>query len=165
MTRIAFATLLMTLAACATAPVGPDVTNWSAAATAQPGFTGAGANASAVTGAGGTNVAMAFREAAGMSGTTRPWHVHYGRCGNDQGIVGDASLYTPLRPGSDGTATTKATIPVRLTGDRTYFINIHKSPSELSTIVACGNLSSPGMSMTSSSETTETGTTSHSSHH
>src|SRR5688500_19819951 len=130
--KIALVVVLTALAACATAPVA-DVANWSAAATSRPGFTGAAANATAVTNAGGTAVTVAFRDASGMSGTVRPWHVHYGTCGNDQGIVGDANLYSPLRPGSDGTARTSATIPMRLTADRSYLINIHKSPSELST--------------------------------
>lgn len=145
--RIALLVSVTLLAACATAP---PATNWSATASANPGFTGAGANVTAVSSGRGTSVAVAFREASGMSGTVRPWHVHYGTCGNDQGIVGDANLYTPLRPASDGTATTTAMIPMALSADRSYFINIHKSPSELSTIVACGQLSA-GSSMASAS--------------
>ena len=136
--RIGMCILFMTLAACAMTT--DMVTDWTARATAGTGFAGAGANAVARSGAGGTNVTVAFREAHGMSGTVRPWHVHYGTCGNDQGIVGDASLYSPLNPGADGTATVSATIPMSLSADRSYFINIHKSPSELQTIVACGQL-------------------------
>jgi hypothetical protein len=142
---IALLVSLSLLAACATAP---SPANWSATASANPGFTGAGANVTAVSSGRGTSVAVAFREASGMSGTVRPWHVHYGTCGNDQGIVGDANLYAPLRPASDGTATTTSMIPMALSPDRSYFINIHKSPSELSTIVACGQLN-PGSSMVS----------------
>ncbi len=125
------------LAACATMPPSPPA-DWSAAATAGPGFAGAGANATARSTAGGTTVNVAFREASGMSGTVRPWHVHFGSCGNDQGIVGDASAYPALRPGPDGTASASATISVPLDPARTYFVNIHKSPAELQTIVACG---------------------------
>src|SRR5687767_6377192 len=93
-----FATLVL-LAACATMPP-PAPTDWSSTAAATPGFAGAAANASARSTPGGTSVNVAFRDASGMSGTVRPWHVHFGSCGNDQGIVGDANAYTPLRTGS-----------------------------------------------------------------
>ena len=143
--RTAAIVVVMLLAACASTSTPMS---WSATATERPGFRGAGANANAASSGNSTSVSVAFREAVGMTGTERPWHVHYGRCGDDQGIVGDANIYTPLRPRSDGTAMTTATIPMRLTPDRSYFINIHKSASELSTIVACGEFTS---SMTSGS--------------
>lgn len=138
MKRTSLVAIVMIFAACATTPSGPW--DWSAAATGSAGFSGAGANATARSGAGGTTVTVAFREATGMTGTVRPWHVHYGSCGNDQGIVGDAGAYTPLRPGFDGTSTVSATISVPLDPSRSYFVNIHKSPTELQTIVACGAL-------------------------
>lgn len=140
MTTVVFVAMLA--AACATSP--PVPTDWSATASANPGFTGAGANAVARSTAGGTSVTVAYREMQGMSGTVRPWHVHYGTCGNDQGIVGDMNLYTPITPQADGTATVTANIPVALTADKSYFINIHKSPQETQTIVACGQLN-PGI--------------------
>lgn len=130
---------LTLLAACATMPP-PQPMDWSGSATASPGFAGAGANAAARSTAGGTTINVAFREATGMTGTVRPWHVHFGTCGNDQGIVGDATAYSPLRPGADGTAISNATISVPLDAGRSYFVNIHKSPAELQTIVACGSL-------------------------
>jgi hypothetical protein len=137
----AIITTFVLLAACATMPP-PSPTDWSAAATANADFTGAGANATARSTAGGATVNVAFREAQGMSGTVRPWHVHFGSCGNDQGIVGDANAYPPLRPGPDGIARASATIP-SLDPARSYFVNIHKSPSETQTIVACGALTTP----------------------
>lgn len=118
----------------------PPPRDWTGAATAHSGFAGAGANAAARSTSGGTTVNVAFREATGMTGTVRPWHVHFGSCGNDQGIVGDANAYPPLRPGSDGTARVNATLSVPLDPARSYFVNIHKSPAELQTIVACGAL-------------------------
>ena len=138
-------------AACATAPPEPPQ-DWSAIATANPGFTGAGANAVARSGNDATSVTVAFREMQGMSGTVRPWHVHYGTCGNDQGVVGEMSLYTPLQPGPDGTAKVTANLPMELAPDKTYFVNIHKSPQETTTIVACGNLTSTSMTSSSSSK-------------
>jgi hypothetical protein len=131
--------MFVLLTACATAP--PPSTDWSGMAGANPGFEGAGANATARSTGGGATVNVAFREMAGMSGTVRPWHVHFGTCGNDQGIVGDASAYPAIRPGSDGTATVSASLSVPLDPNKSYFVNIHKSPTELSTIVACGALS------------------------
>src|SRR5687767_9283845 len=138
MKRTSLVALVMIFAACATMP--PQPTDWSGMASGSSGFAGAGANATARSTAGGTTVSVAFREARGMTGTVRPWHVHYGSCGNDQGIVGDAGAYTPLRPGSDGTATVSATLSMPLDPARSYFVNIHKSPTELQTIVACGAL-------------------------
>lgn len=136
--KTAIVASVVLLAACVT--TAPSPMEWSGSATARPGFTGAGANATALSTSSGTSVTVAFREASGMSGTVRPWHVHFGTCGNDQGIVGDASAYSPLRPGADGTASTAATISVPLDPTRSYFVNIHKSPAELQTIVACGQL-------------------------
>ena len=132
--------IVILVGACAAVPP-PAPVDWTATANANAGFGGAGANITARSTVGGTTVSVAFREATGMSGTVRPWHVHYGTCGNDQGIVGDANAYAALRPGSDGTATTTATIAVPLEPGKSYFVNIHKSPAELQTIVACGALS------------------------
>ena len=140
MKRMSAVLCVAMLAACATVPP-EEPKEWSAVAAANPGFGGAAANAVARSGAGATSVAVAYREAQGMSGTVRPWHLHYGTCGNDQGVVGDMSLYQPLRPQSDGTATVTANIPMALAPDKSYFINIHKSPQETNTIVACGQLS------------------------
>ena len=132
--------IIILFAACVTAPpAGPA--NWNANATANSAFRGAGASLTAHSNAGGTSISIAFREAAGMSGTVRPWHIHYGTCGNDQGIVGEPTAYPPLRPGADGTVRTNATISVPLDPTRSYFLNIHKSPTELQTIVACAPLS------------------------
>jgi hypothetical protein len=53
--------------------------------------------------------------------------------------VGDASAYPPLVVGADGTATATAHIPVKLNEARNYIINVHASPTNLGTIVACGD--------------------------
>jgi hypothetical protein len=149
LTKAAIVTGLVFLTACAAVPP-PAPADWSATATAGAGFAGAGANAVARSTSGGTSINVAFRDATGASASVRPWHVHYGSCGNDQGIVGDANAYSPLRPGADGTASTNATISVPLDPARSYFINIHKSPAELTTIVACGSLTMNAGSMATS---------------
>ena len=150
----AILTAFAVFAACATMPP-PAPTDWTATATANAGYAGAGANVTARSTAAGTTVNVAFREATGMSGTVRPWHVHYGSCGNDQGLVGDATAYSPLQPGADGPARTSATIAMPLDPTRSYFINIHQSPTDLPTIVACGALTTTMMGM-STHETTKT---------
>src|SRR5688572_9909618 len=107
MNRTSLVAIVILFVACATAP--PPLTDWSGTVSGNSGFAGAGANATARSSGGATTVSVAFREATDMTGTVRPWHVHYGRCGDDQGIVGDAGAYSPLRPGPDGTATVSAT--------------------------------------------------------
>lgn len=121
-------------------PPPPVETSWSGTLQANPGFEGARGTVRVRTSSGGTGVTVNFGEVPGMSGTVRPWHIHYGRCGNDRGIVGNAAAYPPLRPGADGAGSASATIPLQLMAGNEYFINIHRSPTDLATIVACGQL-------------------------
>ena len=74
------------------------------------------------------------------AGSTLPWHVHDGKC-TDSGppIVGDAAAYPPLVVGADGKATATAHLNVKLNEARNYIINVHASPTNLGTIVACGD--------------------------
>ena len=75
-----------------------------------------------------------------QAGATLPWHVHEGKCG-DAGppIVGDASAYPALTVGADGKATATAHISVKLNEAKNYIVNVHASPANLGTIVACGD--------------------------
>jgi hypothetical protein len=77
-------------------------------------------------------------------GAGHPWHLHRGTCGDDQGIVGEASAYPPLTVGINGRATGTATLAVPTPRSGEYMINVHASPDDLGTIVACGNLTGPG---------------------
>jgi hypothetical protein len=72
-----------------------------------------------------------------------PWHLHRGTCGNDEGIVGEASAYTPLTVGINGRAAGTATLAIPMPRSGEYMVNIHASASDLGTIVACGNLTGP----------------------
>ena len=76
-------------------------------------------------------------------GGRHPWHVHVGQCGSDRGILGAADAYPVLKVGGNGKAdaTAKLDIPLPTTGQ--YFINVHASPENMGTIVACGNLAPP----------------------
>src|SRR5688500_1994313 len=137
---------ILFLAACTVAPppepapMSTPSTSWTTELQANSGFQGARGSAEVRSNAGGTAVAVGFGEVPGMTGTVRPWHVHRGRCGNDLGIVGDPNAYQALRPGATGVATSNAVVTVPLTPGSEYFVNIHRSPTELQTIVACGQL-------------------------
>lgn len=79
-----------------------------------------------------------------MASAVHPWHIHLGQCGDNGAIVGPPATYPPLTVGSDGSANASAIVPVGLTTGTRYYVNIHKSPSEMGTIVACGNLTRAG---------------------
>jgi hypothetical protein len=78
-----------------------------------------------------------------VPGGLHPWHVHRGRCGQDQGIVGPAEAYKPLKVGGDGRSSSKAefNVPTPTTGQ--YFVSVHASAQNMRTVVACGNLAPP----------------------
>ncbi len=76
-------------------------------------------------------------------GGRHPWHVHVGRCGQDRGIFGPAGEYPLLEVGGDGEADADVDLPVPLPMQGQYFIDVHASPSNMGTIVACGNLAPP----------------------
>ena len=78
----------------------------------------------------------------GESGSTYPWHVHSGDCGSGGGIVGDASAYEPITVDAGGEGKATATISVELDPDAEYYVNVHRSPDDLATIVACGEVES-----------------------
>jgi hypothetical protein len=78
-----------------------------------------------------------------VPGGVHPWHVHRGRCGTDQGILGPPDSYKPLKVGSNGRASSTAVISVPFSKTGEYFVNIHASSKNLRTIVACGNLAPP----------------------
>jgi hypothetical protein len=72
-----------------------------------------------------------------------PWHVHRGECGTDQGIAGPPDAYPPLKVEDDGKAQATAELGIKMPRAGRYFINVHASPKNMSTIVACGNLAPP----------------------
>ena len=78
-----------------------------------------------------------------VPGGVHPWHVHRGRCGNDQGIFGPADAYSPLKVGDKGRASAEADLPVPTPKTGEFFVNVHASAKNMRTIVACGNLAPP----------------------
>ena len=126
-------------------PVGFMGAQWSA--TLAPG---AGSPAPQVSGTAtvmGNADSSQTRVEVGLSGaapgTGHPWHLHRGTCGSDQGIVGDASAYKPMTVGINGRATATATLDMPMPRSGEYMINVHASPTDMGTIVACGNLTGP----------------------
>jgi hypothetical protein len=77
------------------------------------------------------------------AGGVHPWHVHIGRCGADQGILGPAEAYEPLEVDGDGRARATAELPLAVPLSGQYFVNVHASASNMKTIIACGNLAPP----------------------
>lgn len=76
----------------------------------------------------------------GTPGQTHPWHLHEGKCGSGGAIVGDAYAYSPVTIGADGKATATARIQKTLNEAMDYHVNFHASASEMSTIIACGEI-------------------------
>ena len=76
----------------------------------------------------------------GQPGATHPWHIHDGKCTDaSPPVVGAASAYPPLVVGPDGRATASAHVAAELNEAKNYVINVHHSPTNLATIVACGD--------------------------
>jgi hypothetical protein len=77
----------------------------------------------------------------GAPSAVYPWHIHVGSCADGMGaIVGPAQLYTALGAGSDGSASLTTTLPIVLDASQRYHVNVHASPSDMGTIVSCGDL-------------------------
>jgi Cu/Zn superoxide dismutase len=86
-----------------------------------------------------THATISIRGAA--SGGVHPWHIHEGTCGDANApVVGPASAYPRLSVGGGGTATAQAHVPVELNEAKRYIVNVHASPTNMGTIIACGVL-------------------------
>jgi hypothetical protein len=76
-----------------------------------------------------------------QAGATLPWHVHEGKCTDaSPPVVGPASGYPLLHVGPDGRASAEVHLTMDLNEAKSYIINVHASPTNLGTIVACGDL-------------------------
>lgn len=131
-----------------TVPVGGPVT-WNAALKPMSGFnvSGTAAVTPSATNAGGATGGQTATVTLtqGAAGAVYPWHVHKGTCSAQGPIVGAASDYPPLTVGSDGAANALARISTKLDQGQSYYVNIHKSATEMGTIVACGELAKVAM--------------------
>lgn len=87
-----------------------------------------------------TYVSIAINGATG--GAIHPWHIHDGNCGSNGPIIGEASAYPVLNVDASGGADAESTIGVALDPGGDYYVNVHQSPEDQGTIVACGELDS-----------------------
>jgi hypothetical protein len=144
MRRLWIAALLVS-AACASGGSKSDdgdaisdrVGDWDASLSAV-GNSGVTATVGAQSVGVGTGVRISLRGAT--PNEHHPWHVHRGQCGDNGPIVGSANDYPALHVGTDGTASANATIGVALVEETPYYVNVHRSPTDLGTIIACGRL-------------------------
>jgi hypothetical protein len=77
-------------------------------------------------------------------GAVRPWHVHYNTCAEGGDIVGADGDYPRLVTDGNGVASVTTTVPVGIDPNVAYHVNVHLSPDELGTIIACGDLALVG---------------------
>ena len=121
-----------------TTEAGPEMLSWEVAIMPNAGYNVAGEGSVRDLGENGTRVAVEVRD--GEPGTTHPWHLHEGDCDSSGAIVGEATAYEPLVLNESGEASGAANIELRLDPDVDYHVNVHKSPTETDTIIACGEL-------------------------
>lgn len=73
-------------------------------------------------------------------GARIPWHIHTGNCGTGGPIYGEPTAYPVIVVGADGTGTASAQIQLQLNEAERYHVNLHESPTNMATIIACGQL-------------------------
>ena len=100
--------------------------------------TGMTGDAHAVTDGSRTQVTLKLANA--QAGHAYPWHVHAGACGTNGPVVGPGGAYPQAVIGSDGKATATASLNFPLSKTGSYYVNVHASPAQMSTIVACAPL-------------------------
>jgi hypothetical protein len=112
---------------------------WKANITGRSMWTGASGTATARVEGNNTLVTLVL---AGLpAGGPYPWHVHDGTCETGGPIVGDPTAYPPLMVGADGRAEANARLlGLKLNEAKKYHVNVHRSPTDLATIIACGQL-------------------------
>jgi len=138
---------LLGLAACSArededGDIDFDATDWSTQLSSRAGTTVTGSATSRSVGIeGGSGTATASIDVQGATpGARHPWHVHTGTCATGGPIVGEADDYPVLDVEADGTAEATAAIEAGMSDEARYHVNVHRSPSDLGTIIACGDL-------------------------
>ncbi|HET6617443.1 MAG TPA: hypothetical protein VFH69_06505 [Gemmatimonadota bacterium] len=108
-------------------------------ATNPPGNTGPNAEGIVRGGAEATTIHIDLD--SGEPGATYPWHIHSGECADSQPpVVGSTDAYPPIQVGDDGEGDAEATIAATLDPNGDYIVNVHLSPTQLDSIVSCGEL-------------------------
>lgn len=93
----------------------------------------------------GISTIITLELANASPGGLHPWGMHRGRCGPgaDDGLFGASEAYSAVTVDSDGHATGRATIAMETPRSGHYFVVVHASRSNASTVLACGNLALP----------------------
>jgi hypothetical protein len=76
-------------------------------------------------------------------GGVHPWAVRAGHCGTDNPVLGDLSAYPNLKIDKDGTAQESALLSVPFPTSGAYSLEVRASPTNMATVIACGNLAPP----------------------
>lgn len=67
-----------------------------------------------------------------------------GECGNDRGTLASLIVHPPVSVDGSGQATATVTLPFTLPTSGRYFVSIRRSETDVSTVIACGNLMKGG---------------------
>jgi hypothetical protein len=76
-------------------------------------------------------------------GGVHPWSVRVGHCGTENPVFGDPAAYPNLKVDKDGTAQNSATLSVPFPTSGEYSLEVRASPTNVGTVIACGNLAPP----------------------
>ena len=116
-------------------------TQWSATLEAVGG-SGVGGSALITPGGSSSETSVTLMVNGATPNGTLPWHFHTGRCGEPGGtIVGQPQAYTPIPVGADGGSRQhRVTLPFTVPATGDLRLQVHRSSSDMGTIVACGNL-------------------------
>ncbi len=78
------------------------------------------------------------------AGGVHPWSVRIGLCGDaNNPVFGDLSAYPNLKVDKDGTAQGGALLSVPFPTSGSYSLEVRASPTNMGTVIACGNLAPP----------------------
>jgi hypothetical protein len=76
-------------------------------------------------------------------GGRHPWSIRTGHCGGENPVFGDVSAYPDLKVEKDGTAQTSALLSAPFPTGGDYSLEVRASPTNMGTVIACGNLAPP----------------------
>jgi hypothetical protein len=68
------------------------------------------------------------------------WYVQLGECGHDRGILVGPPAYAPIMVDGHGDGRSVVTLPFTVPTGGHYFVTVRQSDSEVSPVIACGNL-------------------------
>ncbi|MCU0633302.1 MAG: hypothetical protein MUE41_00400 [Gemmatimonadaceae bacterium] len=87
--------------------------------------------------------AVGIELANASPGGQHPWQLRRGLCGQDDGVVGAAELYRPLKVDDQGRAAADVSVPMIMPTEGRYHVSVAASVANPDVIVACANLAPP----------------------